>query len=68
MKGYGLKSVRVFTLIQKWVHGTTEDHVRELIRRGNLEWTDQERTGVNLVADRMPDTERIVDAYRRRQQ
>ena len=67
-KSYGLKSVRVFTLVQKWVHGSTEAHIRELVQRGNLEWTDAARSlAVNLVASRLSDTEYIVEIYRRRQ-
>lgn len=66
-KGYGLKSVRIFTLLQKWVHDSTHDDVDELIGRGNLEWTDPGRTAVNLLANRLPDTERIVELYRRKQ-
>ena len=62
-KSYGLKSIRVSTLVQKWVHGATKDHVQELLDRGNLEWSDTGST-VNLVADRLLDTERIVDIYR----
>lgn len=65
-KGYGLKPVKVFTLTQKWVHSATERDIRELVDRGNLEWTNAERQTVNLVADRMGDTEAIVDTYRRR--
>jgi hypothetical protein len=63
-KSYGLKSIRVSTLVQKWVHGATKDHVQELLERGNLEWSDTGKSTVNLVADRLPDTERIVDVYR----
>lgn len=65
-KSYGLKPVRVFTLVQKWVHQANEDHVEELMERGNLEWTDASlKTTVNLVADRLADTERIVEIFRR---
>jgi hypothetical protein len=63
-KSYGLKSIRASTLVQKWVHGATKDDVQELLERGNLEWSDAGKSTVNLVADRLPDTERIVDVYR----
>lgn len=63
-KSYGLKSIRVSTLVQKWVHGATKDHVQELLDRRNLEWSDTGKVTVNLVADRLPDTERIVEVYR----
>lgn len=70
-KGYGLKSVRVSTLVQKWVHGTTEEQIWELVQRGNIEWTEGARGGarsaVNLVTSRLPDTEHIVEVYRRQQ-
>lgn len=66
-KGYGLKPVKVFTLIKKWVHMATEEDVRELVHRGNLGWTDPERSAVNLVADNMADTETIVEIFRHRQ-
>jgi hypothetical protein len=65
-KGYGLKPVKVFTLVQKWVHEANEDHVRELVERGYLEWTDPDRDVVNLVAGRLADTERVVEQYRAR--
>lgn len=65
-KSYGLKSVRVFTLLKKWIHQASETDIKELIQRGNLEWTDAGRTAVNLVASKLADTERIVDLYRRR--
>ncbi len=64
-KGYGLKPIRVFTLVRKWVHEATEDHVRELVDEGYLEWTDDgDRTTVNLVAGRLADTERVAERYR----
>lgn len=64
-KGYGLKPIRVFTLVRKWVHEATEDHVRELIDEGYLEWTDEgDRTTVNLVAGRLADTERVAERFR----
>lgn len=66
-KGYGLKPVKVFTLIKKWVHVATEEDVRELVHRGNLGWTDPERSAVNIVADKMADTEMIVEIFRHRQ-
>lgn len=67
-KSYGLKPVRVFTLIKKWVHSANQDHIDELIKRGNMEWTDNSlKTSVNLVADRLADTERIVEILRRAQ-
>ena len=60
--------MRVFTLLQKWVHQASDEDVKELIQRGNLEWTDATiRTAVNLVADKLADTERIVELYRRMQ-
>lgn len=65
-KSYGLKSIRVFTLVKKWVHGATESDIRELVRRGNLDWSDPARSTVNLVASRLLDTEYIVEIYRRR--
>lgn len=64
-KSYGLRSVRVFTLLQKWCHDSREDDVQALVNRGNLEWTDSSRSGVNLVANALPDTEQLVDLYRR---
>jgi hypothetical protein len=66
-KSYGLKPVRVFTLINKWVHAATEADVRELVHRGYLAWANPERDAVNLVADRMAETEMIAEMYRRRQ-
>ena len=63
-KSYGLKSVRVFTLLKKWVHDSKEEDIEELVERGNLQWTDPSRSSVNLAANRLPDTERIVDLYR----
>jgi len=65
-KNYGLKSVRAFTLTQKWVHGASSEHVEELIERGNLEWSDPDRTTVNLVASKLADTEQIVEILRMR--
>jgi hypothetical protein len=66
-KNYGLKRVKVFTLINKWVHEATEDDVRDLVHKGYLAWTDpDERDAVQLVADRMAEIESIADAYRRR--
>jgi aryl carrier-like protein len=64
-KSYGLKSVRVFTLIKKWVHGSSDSDIRELVERGNLQWTDDGRTAVNLASERLQDTEHIVEIYRR---
>jgi len=65
-KSYGLKSVRIFTLLKKWVHDSKEEDIEELVERGNLQWTDPSRSSVNLAANRLHDTEGIVDIYRRK--
>jgi hypothetical protein len=62
-----MKPVRVFTLLQKWVHEATAADVEALVARGNLEWSEGLDQAVNLVASRLPDTDRIVGIYRRRQ-
>ena len=64
-KAYGLKPIKIFTLIHKWVHGASEDHVHELIKRGNLAWVENGRTTVILVADRLQDTENIAKLFQR---
>lgn len=66
-KNYGLKPVRVFTLLKKWMHEGSEADVEALVDRGNLEWTEGHRDAVNLVAAKLADTESIVELYRRRQ-
>jgi hypothetical protein len=63
-KNYGLKSVRVFTLTKKWVHGSSAEDVEALVRRGNLLWSDSTHESVTLDPTRLADTEEIVAAYR----
>lgn len=63
-KKYGSKPIQVFTLTKKWVHGSSEDDVRELVKRGNLEWVDGDRNTVRLCLDKLGDTEKLVQQYR----
>lgn len=65
-KSYGLKSVRVNTLVQKWMHAPSDEGIRELVQEGFLEWSDGDRSRVNLVGSMLAETERIVELYRKR--